>query len=91
MSRMNTNNNNSRLPSPIQRQFILPYPTTTFLSTQTNSAASPGRMSWVHAALSKRGERPGASPERVVAAVAGMGRLSGNWWPGLTVGWTMLR
>ncbi len=31
--------------------------------------------------MSMTGERPGAWPERVVAAVAGVGRLSGNWKP----------
>ncbi len=32
--------------------------------------------------LGKTGERPGAWPEWVVAAVAGVGLLNGNWGPG---------
>ncbi len=37
------------------------------------------------------GERPGAWPEWEVATVAGVGRLSGSWWPGSTVGWAIPR
>ncbi len=52
-------------------------------------------ISWPHdlgsCSPGKTGERPGAWPERVVAAVASVGRLSGNWWPGPTVGWAVLR
>ncbi len=50
-----------------------------------------GGISGVHAALVKINERPCARPERVFTAVAGVGGLSGNWWPGPTVGWTMAR
>ncbi len=32
--------------------------------------------------LGKTGERPGTWPERVVTAVAGVGRLNGYWGPG---------
>ncbi len=53
------------------------------------SSGSATSMSYVDAALGKTGERPGAWPERVVAAVAGVGRLSRDWWPGPTMGWAM--
>ncbi len=61
-------------------------PATVSMMLRGEGNASGRGSSGSTTSLIKTGERPGAWSERSVAAVAGLGRLNGNWWPGPTVG-----